>query len=272
MDSSETNFFRKHEFLIRRLHSLSGLLPVGAYMIVHLLTNASILNGVESFQNLVYQIHSLGKILWIVEWGFIFLPLLFHAGFGVVIIMGSKSNTSQYSYVANWRYRMQRITGMVALLFIGFHVLHMHGWFHVGFWKTFAHAIGMAQFSPYNAASTAGEAMQSTILMPVFYFVGIAACVYHLANGVWTMGITWGVWTTPQAQKRATIACAGLGGFVMIVAISALVGFCTLDTDKAQEREIEMYQESVNVGRIIENEEKLSKPAQKKIKRERRRK
>ena len=238
-------------------------------MIVHLLTNASILNGVESFQNLVYQIHSLGKILWIVEWGFIFLPLLFHAAFGVVIIMGGRSNTSEYSYTANWRYRLQRITGMVALMFIFFHVFHMHGWFHVGFWKSIAQSIGMAQFAPYNAASTASVAMQSTILMPMLYLIGIAACVYHLANGLWTMGITWGVWTTPKAQNRATIACAGFGAFIMVVATSAVFGFYTLDTEKAQEREIEMYHESVSVGRIIENEEKLSKQAKKKIKRER---
>ena len=272
MDSSEPNFFSKNEFLIRRLHSLSGLLPVGGFMLVHLTTNASVLNGAEAFQNLVYQIHSLGKILWIVEWAFIFLPLMFHAIFGVYIIMGGKSNTSKYSYVANWRYRMQRISGVIALFFILFHVLHMHGWFHVGFWKSAMQQIGMAQFAPYNAASTAGIAMQSTILMPILYFVGIAACVYHLANGLWTMGITWGVWTTPPAQRRASFACLGLGVLVMMIGTSSLVGFYTLDTEKAQEREIEMYRESVSVGRILENDEKLSKPALKKIERERRQK
>ena len=31
------NYLARHEFLIRRLHSLSGLVPVGAYMVIHLL-------------------------------------------------------------------------------------------------------------------------------------------------------------------------------------------------------------------------------------------
>ncbi len=51
--SQSVDFFTKHEFLIRRLHSLSGLVPVGAYMVVHLLVNASILNGAGSFQQFV---------------------------------------------------------------------------------------------------------------------------------------------------------------------------------------------------------------------------
>ena len=31
--------------------------------------------------------------------------------------------------------------------------------------------------------------MQETIV-PVLYTVGVLSCVFHLANGVWTMGIT----------------------------------------------------------------------------------
>ena len=74
--------------LLRRLHSLSGVIPVGAYMVVHLLTNSTILDSALTFQKNVYTIHSLGQILPLVEWVFIFIPLLFHAIFGVVIIRG----------------------------------------------------------------------------------------------------------------------------------------------------------------------------------------
>src|SRR5205823_9074663 len=72
-------FWERNEFLLRRLHSLSGMVPVGAYMVVHLLTNASVLDSSAAFQRNVYQIHSLGAVLPMVEWTFIFLPLLYHA-------------------------------------------------------------------------------------------------------------------------------------------------------------------------------------------------
>ena len=68
------SFLHRHEFLIRRLHSLSGLIPVGAFMTVHLLVNATVLDSPRTFQDKVYSIHGLGKLLPIVEWGFIFAP------------------------------------------------------------------------------------------------------------------------------------------------------------------------------------------------------
>ncbi|HRX77514.1 MAG TPA: succinate dehydrogenase, partial [Pirellulaceae bacterium] len=83
MDTNPS-FLARHEFLIRRLHSLSGLIPVGAYMCIHLLTNASTLDSSATFQRAVYQIHSLGSILPLVEWVFIFIPILFHGIIGVV--------------------------------------------------------------------------------------------------------------------------------------------------------------------------------------------
>ncbi|MEZ6105512.1 MAG: hypothetical protein R3B96_05215 [Pirellulaceae bacterium] len=88
----------RHEFLLRRLHSLSGLIPVGAYMIVHLLTNSLTMMGTAPFQNAVYQIHALGPALPLVEWGFIFIPILFHAIFGVVIIFTGRSNVAHHGY------------------------------------------------------------------------------------------------------------------------------------------------------------------------------
>ena len=68
VDSSGQTFFARHDFLIRRLHSLSGLIPVGGYMVIHLMTNASVLESPAAFQKNVYTIHSLGSLLPWIEW------------------------------------------------------------------------------------------------------------------------------------------------------------------------------------------------------------
>ena len=94
-------------------------------MCVHLLTNASVLNSVPTFQNAVFNIHSLGKVLPIVEWVFIFIPILFHAIFGVIIIRGGLPNHSTYRLGGNFRYSLQRASGMIAFAFIMWHVFHM---------------------------------------------------------------------------------------------------------------------------------------------------
>jgi succinate dehydrogenase / fumarate reductase cytochrome b subunit len=134
VESSRLPFLVRHEFIIRRLHSLSGLIPVGAYMVVHLLVNASVLNSPSSFQTQVYGIHSFGSALPFIEWTFIFIPILFHAIVGVAIVAGGHPNTNNYPYEANYRYTLQRATGIIAFLFIGVHVFHMHGWFHADVW------------------------------------------------------------------------------------------------------------------------------------------
>lgn len=256
MSAPNLDFFTKHEFLIRRLHSLSGLIPVGAYMTVHLLVNASLLNGAGSFQRNVNQIHSLGALLPLVEWAFIFLPIIFHAVVGVWIIRSGKSNYDRYRYVSNWRYTLQRWTGVIAIFFIFFHVFHLHGWFHGNWWLSkVAEPLGMAQFRPYNAASTLAVAL-SGYVWPVLYSVGIVACVFHLANGIWTMGITWGLWISPKSQERASYLCAAGGALLLIVGLSALFAAKQIDVLEAREIEDAMYNASVTSGEIVANPHK----------------
>jgi len=249
VEKAPASFLARHEFLVRRLHSLSGLIPVGAYMVVHLLTNASVLNSSATFQRAVYQIHSLGNILPVVEWTFIFIPILFHAIIGVVIIRGGLPNTGTYAYTSNIRYTLQRATGMIAFLFIMWHVFHMHGWFHFKAWLDVAEPLGGARFSPYNAASTLGAAM-SGFVVPILYAIGILSCVFHLANGVWTMGITWGVWISPAAQARANVACVILGVGLGVVGLSALGGAINVDEDAARKIEDLMYKAKIDSGEI----------------------
>lgn len=229
-------------------------------MVVHLLTNASILNGPQAFQSNVNMIHNLGNALPLVEWLFIFLPLIFHAAIGVWIARTGRSNLGQYKLVGNRRYQWQRWTGFLALIFIFTHVFHLHGWFHFEFWeKNVTEPLGMAQFRPYNASSTLGIALRG-VLWPIFYAGGVLACVYHLANGIWTSGITWGLWITPAAQKRASLVCTLFGLFLGFVGLSALWGAKTVDIPQAISDEAKMYTKGVESGAIKPNPKKLSEP------------
>lgn len=250
--SSSQSFLARNEFLIRRLHSLSGLIPVGAYMTIHLLTNSSILASSQKFQSLVYQIHSLGPALPFVEWGFIFLPLIFHAVIGVMIVRGGMPNTSSYSHSGNVRYTLQRASGMVAFVFIFWHVFHMHGWFHADWWmEGVAKPLGGANFKPYSGSSSLAHAMGPIVTL--LYAIGVLSCVFHLANGLWTMGITWGLWVSPAAQKRANWLAIAFGVGLSFVSMGALTGFATMDEDdikEAQRIEKVMFDEKVRMGDV----------------------
>ncbi|TWT47236.1 succinate dehydrogenase cytochrome b558 subunit [Botrimarina hoheduenensis] len=253
MAAASPSFLERNEFLIRRLHSLTGLVPVGAFMCVHLSVNASVLDSPQTFQNNVYSIHALGSLLPLVEWATIFLPLIFHAVIGVWIIKSGLPNTSAYAYGGNIRYTLQRASGMVAMVFILYHVFHMHGWFHADWWLALAEPLGGHQFRPYNAPSTAGAALQNPLIV-AFYAVGILASVFHLANGLWTMGITWGVWTSPKAQKRALAACGVFGVALLAVGFSGLGGMMAVGSgeafDESRAAETKMFEARVEQGLV----------------------
>jgi succinate dehydrogenase / fumarate reductase cytochrome b subunit len=229
-------------------------------MVVHLITNASVVDSPATFQKSVYLIHSLGSFLPIIEWGLIFIPLLFHAIFGVVIIAGGLPNTTAYPYESNVRYTLQRVSGMIAFVFIVWHVFHMHGWFHTEWWlANVAEPLGGAQFKAYNASSTAGAALAS-VFQVIVYTIGLLASIFHLANGIWTAGITWGLWLTPSAQGRAGVACWVFGVALSVVGMTALIGMARVDQSEAVKMEGEMRDAAIRAHLIPPDDHKTADP------------
>jgi succinate dehydrogenase / fumarate reductase cytochrome b subunit len=235
LDANGSSFFSRHQFLIYRLFSLAGLIPIGAYLVVHLITNSLVLNGPAAYQDAVGQIHALGIFLPLVEWTFIFIPILFHAIIGCIIIAGGMPNANAYPYGSNIRYTLQRATGMIVFAFIVWHVLQMH---RLGL------LFGGGHFDSEAATSSTAITL-APALTRVLYAIGIVSAVYHLSNGLWTQGITWGIWTTQPAMRRAGRACFGFGLVVGFIGLAALYGFCTVDVSKAKivEKNIETLHE-----------------------------
>lgn len=216
-------FRQRHHFLVRRLHSLCGIVPVGAFLCVHLSVNASILAGPQAFQFAVDQIHLLDKlgILKAVEVTFIFIPITFHALVGMVIWFSGKPNVKAYQYGGNVRYLLQRWTGVVTFAFIVTHLWHIH-WI----------IPGGTEFDPHAAAETTVRAMSAVWTGPV-YVVGVVCAVYHLANGIWTFLITWGITIGPKSQKRSAVVCGMIGIVLGVLGLASLYKFKTMDVPTA---------------------------------------
>ena len=228
---SDDSFLGRHQFLLYRLFSLAGLMPVGAFVMVHLLTNASVLGGAAAFQSRVDLIHSLGPLLPTIEWLFIFLPMLFHAIMGFVIITTGMPNLGSYSYMGNVRYTLQRASGMIAFVFILWHIAQLH-WMGA--------PLGGGQFDPHHAASSAAVALKP-VAITLMYAIGVIATVYHFANGLWSLGITWGLWTSPAAMQRANWLSLAVGLGLGAAGLGALGGMRSIDVEKAKEVETRMY-------------------------------
>jgi len=99
-------------FVLRKLHQLSGIVPLGVFLLEHFYTNSKALTGPGDFNNAVKDLQSIPYILF-VEIGGIFIPLVYHAVYGLVITMEARPNNLAYPYARNWFYTIQRITGIV---------------------------------------------------------------------------------------------------------------------------------------------------------------
>ncbi len=186
-------------FLLRRLHSLTGII-FGLYICVHLLVNATLIEGARHdgqptvFQQQVDKIHSL-PFLEAVEWTAIYIPIIYHTIYGLWIVVTGQPNVGSYKYGKNIAYTLQRTSAIILVLFIAFHVLAMKG------------LLGWISpdlaFDPGKATATTVRHMQTSPWVAyVIYPIGILAACFHLANGFWAAAITWGLTVSRTAQKR----------------------------------------------------------------------
>ena len=100
-------------FIWRKLHSLLGVVPIGAFLLEHLLSNFEALKGPIAYGEQVKFLNGL-PLVRVLEWVFIFLPILYHALYGVYIWLRGKANIVYYPWAGNWMYVAQRYTGLIA--------------------------------------------------------------------------------------------------------------------------------------------------------------
>jgi succinate dehydrogenase / fumarate reductase cytochrome b subunit len=204
-------------FVLRKLHQLSGIMPLGIFLLEHFYTNSKALTGAADFNNAVKDLQSIPYILF-VEIGGIFIPLIYHAVYGLVITMEARPNNLNYPYPRNWFYTIQRITGLILFFFITFHVLNFR----------FGLIPGLNNVSVAGHPEMGFDIVSREFRMiPIFivYLIGITATVWHLANGIWLFLVDWGITIGERAQRLTGYACIGFGVFLLLVGINAAVAF-----------------------------------------------
>lgn len=204
-------------FVLRKLHQLSGIFPLGIFLLEHFYTNSKALTGAADFNNAVRDLQSIPYILF-VEIGGIFIPLIYHAVYGLVITMEARPNNLAYPYPRNWFYLIQRLTGVILFFFIFFHVLNFR----------FGMIPGLNEISVAHAPDKAFDIVAGEFRMWwifLIYLVGITATVWHLANGIWLFLVDWGITVGERAQRLTGYACIAFGAVLLLVGINAAVAF-----------------------------------------------
>lgn len=208
----------RRPFLLRKLHSLTGILPVGGFMVFHLWTNAKALQGQERFDNAVGEISHM-PYLPVLEAG-ILLPLLFHAVYGVKLALESKPNVGHYTYSRNWMYTLQRATGLVAF---GFILLHLSE-----YWlRKVTGSLQASQFYPALCENLSTTVAGGIPIYALIYFLGIAACAFHFANGLWGFCFSWGITVSRRAQRMSATIFGLVGIAILFLGANTVLYFAT---------------------------------------------
>ncbi|MDE0582301.1 succinate dehydrogenase cytochrome b558 subunit [Planococcus sp. A6] len=197
------------EFLMRRLHSLLGVIPIGLFLTQHLIVNHFATQGVEAFNQAAHFMANLPFVIFL-EIFVIYLPLMYHAFYGLYIAFTAKNNPGHYSYMRNMLFVAQRYTGVFLVVFIAWHI----------FETRFQVAIGAGE-ADFNMM----ENILSNPLMFAFYVVGVLSATFHFANGLWSFFVTWGITVSAKAQRYSTYFTLLVFIVLSIIGIRALFAF-----------------------------------------------
>ncbi|HEX8399118.1 MAG TPA: hypothetical protein VF644_16900 [Pyrinomonadaceae bacterium] len=206
-------------FLLRKLHQLTGIVPLGAFFFVHMFTNSKAMSGEKVFNDAVADIHHIPYLLFVEIFG-IFLPLAFHSIYGIFISAEARNNVFNYGYARNWFYFFQRATGVFLFFFLLFHILNMR----------FGAIPGLETYGN-PVAGNAGRAFdivasefQSTAIL-IFYILGVAATAWHLAYGFFLFAVDWGIVIGEKSQRYLLYGSIGLAVFLFLVGANAAFAF-----------------------------------------------
>lgn len=190
----------RYHFLIRRVHSLLGLLPIGIFFTFHMFANLNALGGPEQYDRFIDFMRGIPGII-VVEIVVIFIPLLFHSIYGAWVVYTGQSNILKYKYVRNWFYIIQRFSGLYTLVFVAIHVYLLR------FGNLSYDVIAQFVSDPLGA---------------IFYALGVICGAFHFTNGLWAFAITWGLTIGPRSQKIWTNV------LVVVFLILAAIGLADL--------------------------------------------
>ena len=197
-----------HTYFWRKLHSLSGIVPIGAFLVEHIISNFETWNGPLAYAKQVLFLNSL-PLVRILEWVFIFIPLAFHAAYGIHIWMRGRSNVNVYPWASNWGYVSQRITGLIALAYIIQHV-----------WRQ--------RFSGADLPHNPGMAFHKVQMelhnpwMLAIYVIAMIATCWHFSYGIWLFAAKWGITPGNRARKRFGYVCAVFGTGLCIMGLASI--------------------------------------------------
>lgn len=186
--------------LAEKLFSLSGVVPLGAFLVLHIWVTSALVGSRAVYDRQVGFLHG-GPVMALVGVVLVLAPLAYHAAYGV--LRAFRPRAGGHAYDNDLMFLLQRASGIVVLVFVAAHLWELRG-------ET-AYSSKLIE----DLSSTSS----GIPFIALGYLVGIAATVFHLVTGLSSFCITWGYTPGPVSQRRARILFRA--GGVLLFALAA---------------------------------------------------
>jgi succinate dehydrogenase / fumarate reductase, cytochrome b subunit len=177
-------------FVRSRLGSFLAVIPLGVWTVNHLWNNLSAFKGAAAWQADVTEYSH--PLAFFVSSAIALLPLGLHTVWGVFRLVSVRPNIGRYRYFSNVKYILQRLSAIGLLLFLGAHL-----WL-----ATLRPRLTTGRPEPFSDIS---HEMHHHFPTLAVYLLGVLGVAYHLANGLHTFTMGWGIVTSRRALKKLDI-------------------------------------------------------------------
>jgi succinate dehydrogenase/fumarate reductase cytochrome b subunit (b558 family) len=201
---------------LKRLHSLSGVVPLGAFVLFHIWISLSAAGSREIYDRQIAFLHG-GPVLGLLEVVFVILPLAFHGLYGVIRTFQPREK--DHAYGTDLMVTVQRVSGLVVLVFVALHLWELRG-------ATWLRGLPVASYST-KLVEDLSSTQSGVPWIALGYLVGIAATVLHLVVGMTSFLTTWGYTTTTKSQRRARSFFRGVGVLFFVLSAALVIQIAT---------------------------------------------
>lgn len=182
-------------FVRSRLGSFLAVFPLGLWTVGHLWNNLAAFKGGPAWQTAVTEYpHPLAHLVTMVV---VLLPLVLHMIWGISRMAQAQPNLHRHARFNNFKYVLQRLSAIGLMLFLGAHI-----------WLAMLHP-RFVEGHPEPFADIAKEMRHHGPTLAV-YVLGTLGVAFHLANGLHTFTMGWGVVASRRAIRRLDGAVIGL--------------------------------------------------------------
>jgi succinate dehydrogenase / fumarate reductase, cytochrome b subunit len=203
--------------LLRRVFTLSGVFPLGAFLVIHLATNMWAMAGEGAFLRTVHDYSRLPGLT-LFEVLFVFAPLLFHTGFGLWLVVTGRPLTEPTPYPTMVRVAM-RVTGVLAVAFLAMHLPELR-----------LRSQGVRPGGALLLSVLGADLSSLSYGIPwrgVAYLLGSGCVCFHFAAGLWGFFAGTRRGGPERARRRAAWWAGAVGVLMWILFVDVVVYHAT---------------------------------------------